>query len=46
VEALEEGQVKLVRVFREWATTEEKALKKWAKRNKKFVQDLTALMES
>jgi hypothetical protein len=46
VEALEEGKVKLVRVLQEWATMDEKAIQERAKRNKKFIQDLTALMDS
>ncbi|KAF2785742.1 hypothetical protein K505DRAFT_368844 [Melanomma pulvis-pyrius CBS 109.77] len=45
VEALEEEKVKLVRVFQEWATMDEKAIQERAKRNKKFIQDLAALME-
>jgi hypothetical protein len=42
VEALEEGVARLVGVFQEWATMDEKAA---AKRNKKFIQDITALIE-
>ena len=46
VEALEEGKVKLMRAFQEWATMDEKAIQERAKRNKKLIQGLTALMES
>ena len=46
MEALEEGKMKVAKVFQEWTTMDEKAIQEQAKRNKKFIQDLTALMKS
>jgi maltooligosyltrehalose synthase len=46
VEALEEEKLRWVRVFREWAKMDEKAVQERARRNKKFIQALTALVES
>jgi maltooligosyltrehalose synthase len=46
VEALEEEKLRWVRVFREWAKMDEKAVQERARRNKKFIQGLTALIES
>jgi hypothetical protein len=45
-ESARRRKVKLVRAFQEWAKMDEKAVQERAKRNKKFIQRLTALMES